>query len=86
MNIDLNKHKEQIIKKFEEIDYKDGLILIEYVINNKHDSDFIKEIIKSLSKNKKKYTYQIYDYIILITEIDYNTALVSKYTMNFPRM
>ena len=73
MNIE--KHKEQIIKKFEEIDYKNGLILIENIINDKYDNNLIINIIFSLSKNKKKYTYEIYDYIIKNTNINYDTEI-----------
>ena len=73
MNIE--QHKKQIIRKFKEIDYKDGLILIENIINNNYDKDFIKKIIIRLSKNKKKYTYEIYDYIIENTGINFDTEI-----------
>ena len=73
MNIE--QHKEQIIEKFEEIDYKNGLILIEHIINKNYNEDLIKNIIISLSKNKKKYTYEIYDYIIKNTIIKYDTFI-----------
>ena len=79
--MDFKKNKEQIIKKFEEIEHKDGLILIENIINNKYDEYLIKDIIKSLSKNKKKYTYEIYDYIIKNTNLNYDTIL-DKYDDN----
>ena len=42
--MDLEKHKKQIIKKFEEIDYKNGLILIEHIFNKNYNEDLIKNI------------------------------------------
>ena len=48
MNIE--KHREQIIKKFKEIKHNEGLILIEHVINNKYDEDLLENIVISLSK------------------------------------
>ena len=76
MNIE--KHKGQIITKFTEIDHKDGLILIESIINNKYDIGLMKKIVISLSENKKKYAYEIYDYIIKNTNLNYDTIL-NKY-------
>ena len=70
-----SKTNEQIIYKFEEIDHKNGLILIDNIINNYYDEDFIKNIIISLSKNKKKHIYEIYDYIIKNTNINYYTKI-----------
>ena len=46
--MNMEKHKEQIIKKFEEIHYKNGLILIENIINDKYDIGLIKNIVISL--------------------------------------
>ena len=60
----MNIEQKQIIDKFEEIKHNDGLILIEHIINSSPDNDLIKDIISSLSKNKNKYTYEIYDYVI----------------------
>ena len=71
----MNTEQEQIIKKFEEIDHKNGLILIDYIINNKYDINFIKNILESLAKNKNKHIYEIYDYIIKNTEINFDTLL-----------
>ena len=73
MNMQHNEGK--IIEKFKEIKYQDGLILIEHIINN-YDEDLIKGIIGSLSKNKNKHTYEIYDYIIKNTDINYNTFII----------
>ena len=73
--MDLNNYKKQIAKKFEEIYYKDGLILIENIINNDHDDILLKDITASLSKNKKKYTYEIYDYIIKNTNLIYDSII-----------
>ena len=67
--------QEKIIEKFKEIKYNDGLILIEHIINNEYDDNLLKNIIISLSENKNKYTYEIYDYIIKNTIINYNICL-----------
>ena len=77
MDICSNEDQRKIIQKFKEIKYNDGLILIDYIINNEYEYDikFIKDIIISLSENKNKYTYEIYEYINKKTNIDYYTPL-----------
>ena len=54
MDICSTENKEKIIEKFKEIKYNDGLILIDYIINKKScNENFIKRILKSLSKKQK---------------------------------
>ena len=79
-NTEKNKiiEKQKIIEKFKEIKYQDGLILIEHIINNKYDEHFIKMIILSLLRNNNKYIYEIYDYIIKNTHINYDTIIDSS--------
>ena len=78
MDICSKENRDKILEKFKEIDYKSGLILIDYIINDNYDEDFIKNIIISLSKNKNKNTYEIYEYIIKNTKIDYDTIIIYK--------
>lgn len=77
MTIDMSNKQQQmnIICKFEEIDDYDGSVLIQEIINKYYDIKLLKKIITSLSMNKHKQTYQIYDYIIRYTEITYDTNI-----------
>lgn len=77
MNIDLDDEDqlEAIINKFKEIKYNDGLIVIEELINNYYDENLIKNIILSLTKNKRINTHLIYDYIVKHTSFEFETIL-----------
>lgn len=78
MNLEIADIRRNIIRKFEEINYKNGMILIECIIKQKYTyKKFIKELIISLSINKRKYSFEIYNYIIKKTKFNYETSLDS---------
>ena len=43
------------------------MILIDYIINNNYDENFINNILVQLSKNTNKHIEEIYEYIITNT-------------------
>lgn len=67
--------RELILKKFEEINYYDGILLFDEIIKKDYNETFINFIIISLIKNKKKHTCDIYDHIIKTTDFDYDSCL-----------
>lgn len=79
MNLNMidREYQNRIVKEFIKINYEDGIKLIDEIIHKHYNDLFIKEIIISLTKNKKIQTYIIYEYLIKNIDIDINTNLVA---------
>lgn len=74
-----DERKKQIIKKFSEINNRDGELLIEHIIQNNYYDDFlINKILYSLSRNNKRLD-NVYDYIFKHTNIDYYSPIDIDY-------
>lgn len=69
-----NIDEKQILLKYIEINVNDGFLLFD-CIKDKFDNNFIKKIIITLTINRHKNIYELYEYILKYSDLNYDSLL-----------